>query len=329
MRIGLLWFTENGEETAQKLMSVSDFDFTVYDKQKQSAKEFVKENFCLDALIFISAVGIAVRLIAQNIVSKDVDPAVIVIDEKADFIIPILSGHIGGANELAIKLADKLSTTPIITTATDINDVFAVDNWSRKANCIIANIENIKHVSASLLRGEEVGLASDFPIKGELPKGISLTDNLPVGIAVSTDGNKKPFAITLNIIPKIITVGVGCRKNTSTYEFEEYLLETLKTQNIALKAVKKISSIDLKKDEECIIAFAKKYNIPFCTYSASELASVKGEFTSSEFVKRTTGVDNICERSGIIADGGELILKKQSKNGITIAIAKEKWRCEF
>ncbi|MEG0692085.1 MAG: cobalt-precorrin 5A hydrolase [Oscillospiraceae bacterium] len=329
MRIGLLYFTKNGELIAKKLTVLCEFEFTVFNKQIQTAKKFVKEHFDLDALIFIGATGIAVRLIGNNIKSKDVDPAVIVIDEQAQFIIPILSGHIGGANELADKLAKELGGTPVITTATDLNDVFAVDIWSKKSNCVIGNVQHIKYISSALLRGDEVGFSSDFACSNELPKGIYDNTDATVGIMVSTSETKQPFNTTLNVIPKIITVGVGCKKNTNCKEFEDYLLTTLKEQNISFKSIKRITSIDLKKEETCIKLFCEKFKLRFCTYSASELLSVEGEFTSSEFVKKTTGVDNICERSAMYKNDGELLLKKQSNHGITISIAKEKWRCKF
>lgn len=331
MKIGLLYFTQNGKLIANKLSKNEDIEYTIYDKKKQSAKEFVKECFLLDGIIFVGAVGIAVRLISPYITKKDVDPAVIVIDELGKYVIPILSGHIGGANELALSISDKLSATPVITTATDINNVFAVDVWSKNSNYVIDDISMIKYVSSALLRGEEVSLKSDFEIENELPKGVKKNKNLNIGLMVSLNENKKPFEKTLNVIPKIITIGVGCRKNTDINAFEEYIKATLREQNISLKAVKSIASIDLKKDEDCIISFSEKYNIPFNSYTAQELSTVCGNFSSSQFVKKITGVDNVCERSAMYNNqkNGYLILKKQSKDGMTIAISSEKWRCKF
>ena len=328
MKIGLLFFTPNGELIANKLMDCCDDEFVIYNKHVQTAKEFVKEHFSLDALVFIGATGIAVRLIAPHIKSKDIDPAVVVIDEHGLYLIPMLSGHIGGANELAITLATKLGATPVITTATDLNGVFAVDVWSRKSNCELLDIKMIKHCSSALLSGEDVGFVSDFEYDN-LPKGVLDSRHTKVGIVVSTSETQCPFEKTLNVIPRIVRVGVGCKKGTDTIFFEEYLLQTLKEQDISIKSITQIASIDLKREEACILNFCKKYHLTYNTYTASELASVYGQFTSSEFVRRITGVDNVCERSAMIGMDAQLRLKKQSKDGMTVAIAQEKWRCEF
>lgn len=330
MRTALLYFTENGRLLAEKITKIKEMDFVVFDKETKTAKAFVREGFGLDAIVFVGAVGIAVRLIAPHLVSKERDPAVLVIDERGEVVIPILSGHIGGANELAASLAKQLGATPILTTATDLNGVFAVDVWSTKSNCAIGDISHIKEVSAALLRGEEVGLWSDFVITGALPKGVSTNLNAKIGILVSTGQTRQVFETTLHVIPKTITLGVGCKKHTEVQAFESTVLETLQKQDISIKSLEQIASIDLKNEEVCIKKFCEKYHIAFHTFSAAELAGVAGKFTTSEFVKKTTGVDNVCERSAVLGSGGgELILKKKAKDGITLAIAAKQWRGAF
>lgn len=299
-------------------------------------KAYVADNFnCYDAFIFIGATGIAVRYIAPHIKSKDVDPAVIVLDEHGDFVIPLLSGHLGGANELASLIAEKLSSTPVITTATDINAKFAVDLWTKKTNQYIVDISKIKDVSSAVLKDEHVGLYSDFEIEGILPKQIKLCDsyadyNPNVGIAVSIDENIKPFNITLNTVPKIVGIGVGCRKNTDSDVFEDFVLKLLREQNISIKSIELIASIDIKKDEKCILDFSDKYSIQFKTATADELMSIPGKFSSSSFVKSITGVDNVCERAAAyFSDKSKIILDKTSHNGMTCAIAVRDWKCRF
>ena len=299
-------------------------------------KAYVADNFNnYDAFIFVGATGIAVRYIAPHIKSKDVDPAVIVLDEHGDFVIPLLSGHLGGANELASLIAEKLSSTPVITTATDINAKFAVDLWTKKTNQYIVDISKIKDVSSAVLKDEHVGLYSDFEIEGTLPKQIKLCDsyadyNPNVGIAVSIDENIKPFNITLNAVPKLAVIGVGCRKNTDSDSFENYILDILREQNISIHAVDMLASIDIKQDEKCILDFSKKYGIPFKTATADELMNIKGKFTASSFVKSITGVDNVCERSAAyFSANSKIILGKTSHNGMTCAIAVRDWKCKF
>ena len=122
--------------------------------------------------LFIGAIGIALRAIAPYIKTKTKDPAVVVVDELGQFSIPILSGHIGGANELALQIAEDLGSIPVITTATDINKVFAVDTWAKSQGLQILNPQCIKLVSSKLLKGESVHVKSDYPIQGNLPKNV-------------------------------------------------------------------------------------------------------------------------------------------------------------
>jgi cobalt-precorrin 5A hydrolase len=330
VRLGLIYFTSNGEVLSHKLLHLSGAEFLIFDKKKAAIKEFVQTNFSFcDGLVFVCAAGIAVRLIAPFLKAKDTDPAVVVIDEHGTFAVPVLSGHLGGANELTYAICEQIGAIPVITTATDINRKFAVDVWSKISGCVIGNISKIKSISSAILSGGKVGIVSDFEMFGTLPEQVIQDTTLKTGICVSLSETKNPFEITLNAIPKIVTIGVGCRKNTDTTAFESYLLETLKKGDISIKSVIGLSSIDLKKSERCILKFCEKYDIPFHTYSAQELASVPGDFTVSEFVKKTTGVGNICERSALYRNSGELLVKKQSKDGMTVAVACKKWRCIF
>lgn len=336
--IALLAFTENGRILGKKVErlvlenKLAD-EVIVYDNTVK-ASIFVDDCFTkVDGIIFIGAIGIATRMISKNIRSKDVDPAVVVIDELGNYVIPILSGHLGGGNFLGNALAYSLDATPIVTTATDINHKFAVDIWTKKVGCVIDNISMIKYISSAVLEDKEVGLVSDFSIVGELPNNIHEDDNLEVGICVSYDEGKKPFEKTLNAIPRNIVMGVGCRRDSNPFQFEKFILDVLEKNKISLNAIEKIWSIDLKADENCIKRFSQKYDIPFFTSSADDLNKVEGEFTSSNFVKKITGVDNVCERSAVLGTGSNnrdsLILPKTSDNGFTIALAARKWECKF
>jgi cobalt-precorrin 5A hydrolase len=220
-----------------------------------------------------------------------------------------------------------LNATPVITTATDVNHKFAVDVFASKQNLYITDMGSAKEVSASILEGQQIGLVCGLPIKGSIPDElILLKENIQadLGICISCDEKDKPFKVTLNLIPRMITIGVGCKKNIDVNAFEEYVLEMIRANGISFHSIKNIASIDLKANEACITNFATKYNIPFVTFSAEKLNEVSGDFEESEFVKSITGVGNVCERSALLGSkNGELILKKQSHNGMTIAIAKE------
>lgn len=275
-------------------------------------------------LVFVGAVGIAVRMIAPYIKSKTTDPAVLVVDECCSFVIPLLSGHIGGANGMARTLAHGIGATAVITTATDINDKFSVDEWAAKNGLYISDMQKAKEISATILE-REVSIKSDFPIDSTLPNGITFAD-APIAFEVTyknyNNGN-------LHLVPKVLSIGIGSKKDVSPQRVEDLFLKIIEENSLDINAIKVIASIDIKKEEKAIITLSKKYHIPFITYTGAELSKLEGDFTPSDFVKATTGTDNVCERSAVMANGGELIVKKTAFNGVTIAIAKENWKVEF
>ena len=254
----------------------------------------------VSALIFVGACGIAVRAVAPHVDSKLSDPAVIVIDEAGKFVIPILSGHIGGANALARKIADVLHAQAVITTATDINNLPAVDEWAVKNDCIIENPEAIKHVSSSLLECDSVGVA--------------VTDeNMPV-----------PFPVTLWLRPRVLILGAGCNRGVSPEEFESCALDFLRGAGVSVLSLKAIASINLKKDEPALVRFAERHKIQFMTFTASELQAVQGKFSASALVRHFTGTDNVCERSAVLAAGKGAVLMRSKcvYDGVTFALAR-------
>ncbi len=333
--VRLAAFSSKGVKTAERvaeILSSKGFECQSFAPEKYctqntlpmdtDVRSWAREAFeKADALIFCCACGIAVRAIAPWIKSKRSDPAVIVTDELAEFVIPLLSGHIGGANELALLLAEELGCIPVITTATDINEVFAVDVFARKNHLKIKSMQLAKEVSAALLSGTSVGFASDIPCAGKLPEGlVSFSEGL--GICVSADREKKPFKNTLNLIPQSYVIGIGCRKNKAFDEIESFVLGELEKNNVGIDEIRSIASIDLKKDEPGLLCFAEKYGIEFVCFTAEELAGVPGEFTASEFVKNKVGVDCVCERAALKAGAKELIQKKTAANGMTFALGK-------
>ena len=331
MKVSIIAFTDNGMEIAYKLSNslseTNDVDFTRCGKGALST--WTEEHFSTnDALIFIGAIGIALRAIAPYIKTKTKDPAVVVVDELGQFSIPILSGHIGGANELALRISEILNAIPVITTATDINKVFAVDTWAKSQGLHILNPECIKLVSSKLLKGESVHIKSDYAIQGNLPKNVYLNDleDSNAGydaIITHKDLENERKNDTLLLVPQIITVGIGCRKDISFEAVESSILNILKSENYHILSINALASIDKKANEKGILEFAKKYDLPFNTYSAEELNSLEGDFTKSEFVKSVVEVDNVCERSAIMESNGKLIRRKDTCDGagVTVALA--------
>lgn len=341
MKISIICFTLTGQQTGEKLkkaLEEQEHAVSLYTKSKyipesikESTKEWAGKQFeSADGIIFIGATGIAVRSIAPYVASKKTDPAVLVTDECGKFVISLLSGHLGGANELALQAAEALHAVPIVTTATDLEGKFAVDVFAKKNNCHIFRMKEAKEVSAALLAGEKVGFYSEFPWEGELPDGLvnccglrdenwisenepgtnvqndnqikSASDLFPkVGIAVTIHKNCTPFLSTTHVVPPAVTLGMGCRKNKEAGAVEKAMFACLEENQIYPQAVACLASIDIKKEEPGLLALAEKMGIPFETFSSEELLGVKGEFTASSFVSRTVGVDNVCERSALKA----------------------------
>ena len=341
MKISIICFTLTGQQTGEKLkkaLEEQEHAVSLYTKSKyipesikESTKEWAGKQFeSADGIIFIGATGIAVRSIAPYVASKKTDRRCLVTDECGKFVISLLSGHLGGANELALQAAEALHAVPIVTTATDLEGKFAVDVFAKKNNCHIFRMKEAKEVSAALLAGEKVGFYSEFPWEGELPDGLvnccglrdenwisenepgtnvqndnqikSASDLFPkVGIAVTIHKNCTPFLSTTHVVPQAVALGMGCRKNKEAQAVEKAAFTCLEENQIYPQAVACLASIDIKKEEPGLLALAEKMGIPFETFSSEELLAVKGEFTASSFVSRTVGVDNVCERSALKA----------------------------
>ena len=289
--------------------------------------DFYGEQFrSCDALIFVSSCGIAVRQIAPFVKDKKTDPAVIVVDELGKFTIPLLSGHIGGANELAQRIAAAIGSVPVVTTATDINKKFSVDAWAARNGLAISDMKAAKAVSAEILE-RPVPIKCDYPINGELPAGTVAGDKGKVGILISTR-EEEPFDVTLRLIPKILHLGIGCRRDTPLETIRQGVEEVLKEHKIDRRAVKCAASIDLKASEQGLLTFCREEKLPISFYSAQELLTLPGEFSKSKFVNSITGVDCVCERASRM--GAErLIVKKTVSCGITVAVSEEKLEVHF
>lgn len=297
--------------------------------QEQPLAQWTKEAFAsADGLIFVSACGIAVRACAPYLKSKTSDPAVVSIDERGRFAVPLVSGHIGGANALAAQVAQIAGAQSVISTATDGSGLFAVDSWAVQNGMYLTDMTAAKRVSAALLDGEPVGIVSDFPLLGFPPEGIAPAESGAVGICISLDDTRRPFTCTLGLIPRIVTVGVGCRKGVSAADIEAHVLGVLRQSHVCVHALTCVCSINIKAREQGLIDFCEKYNLPFRTYSAPELAAAEGSFASSDFVRGVTGVDNVCERAAVLG-GGNILTKKQGANGVTAALALRDWSIRF
>lgn len=333
MIIHCIAFTDKGyklEEKVAGFLGTQGHEIITYEGAgigKKPLDAFAREGFeKADALLYIGAAGIAVRSIAPYIKSKVSDPAVLVMDDCGRFVIPILSGHIGGANELADMLSKSMEATCVITTATDNNQVFAIDTWAKKEGLEIRNPEKIKVVSGKLLRGEVVTIGTDYKVIGPIPEQIRIVSGWKdADVRITTKKSLlEERAMCLQLVPKIYTLGIGCRKDTPYDKLQEFGEEILCEYDICKQSILRVASIDIKKEEEAICTYCQYLGVPYYTYSSQELNLVAGEFQESEFVKKVVGTDNVCERSAVAAtklQGGRLVVGKQKREGKTLAIA--------
>ena len=350
MNISVISFTQNGIRLSEKLADIRK-DVILYTKcsagekyetahsvtyARQSVKEWAQEEMKKgNALLFIGACGIAVRAIAPYVSDKLYDSPVIVADETGKYVIPILSGHIGGANRIAVELADVLGAQPVITTATDINHKFAVDLFAKKNNFMISNKDGIAKVSAKALTGQDITISVETGHIDENCRrhaGVNIIPYPPdryVDVIVTGEDTKSDAALLLR--PKEYAVGIGCKKGKETEKIEEFIKRCEDEAGILEEQLFALASVDLKKDEQGLLTWSRKHHIPFLTYTAQQLRSVEGEFEPSPFVLEKTGVDNVCERAAMKAcePFGRLIYGKHAQDGMTIAIAKRKWSVTF
>lgn len=274
-----------------------------------------------DALLFVGASGIAVRAIAPYVRDKFSDPAVVSVDERGRFAVPLLSGHVGGANEMARAVAGIAGGQAAVSTATDVNGLFAVDEWARERGLAVVERDVAKRISARLLEGGSVGFTSDFECDWELPEGVVARPH-DLGFSITLDESSRPHGETLHLVPRIACVGVGCRRGADPGAVREAVDRALADAFVSPRAVRTLATIDVKRGEAAIeeLAHARAWELRY--HTADELAAVPGDFAGSEFVRQTVGVDNVCERAAC-AEGARIVLGKQAGDGVTVAVAIE------
>lgn len=269
-------------------------------------------------LIFVCACGIAVRAIAPLVRDKTEDPAVLVCDDCGNFVISLLSGQIGGANRAAVAVAEFLGATPVVTTATDRNGKFAVDEFAAMRGYLISDMKLARAVSSAILE-RDLPFFSDLPYRNALPQGLKVSQGgEPLGIALSYR-EKAPFLKTLFLRPRVLTLGIGCRRGTSAEKIGRCVEEVFCAEGLNLSCIAKVASVDLKADERGLLEFCERQGLPTSFYTAAELSALHGNFTHSERVLRVTGTDNVCERAAVCG-GEKLLVAKKIVDGVTVAV---------
>lgn len=328
-------FTGRGVETARRVREavggriVAPERFAGGDVEAYAGRlpDYVESVFDRDALIFVSAAGIALRAVAPHVSDKRGDPAVLCLDERVQFVVPLLSGHIGGANRLARRLAEALGATPVITTATDVNGRFSVDAWAAERGLFICDMALAKRVSAAILTREVPfradGACRDLP----LPNGLVWGESGDLGICVSVF-DKKPFDETLLLVPRALRLGIGCRKGATAEAIGALVDRVLAESKLRPEAVRQVATIDVKRGEPGLLELCRRRGWPIEYLSAARLNAVPGTFSESDFVREAVGVGNVCERAAL-ADGGRLVAPKRAEGGVTVAACEVEWGIDF
>ena len=309
----------NGVEIKNKIEGIDVFTLSKFkidnSIQMENFTEELNEAFNkYDGHIFIMATGIVIRKIASLIKSKDVDPAVVVIDEGMNFVISLLSGHLGGANDLTQNLHEIFGLVPIITTRSDVTGKIAVDTLSQKLKCNLKSLEAAKKVTSLIVDGKNVELSLPKNICNENPEGVMVISN------------KENLEI-VHLYPENLVIGIGSRRGIEKEKVYEFLIETLEKHNLSLKSIKHFATVDLKADEKGIVETARELGKELKIVSREEILTVEDMFHGSEFVKKEIGVKAVSEPCAYLTSSkdGKFIEIKAKKDGMTISIYEERF----
>ncbi len=319
MKLAVLALTKGGEKLARKLSTQLDNCTLIAGKGKISV--IVKNNWPhYDGFIFIMATGIVVRAIAPLLHDKSLDPCVVVMDEKGTHVISLLSGHIGGGNVLAGKVAERIGATPVITTSSDTLNLVALDLWLAEQHVVAENKKQLTLASAKLVNNGQLTIFTDMVVDS-LPASIIPTDNpRQADMAISPFINETHPDIVFR--PVNIVIGTGCNRGTPAREFEEALTELLSDLHLSRHSVRNLASIDKKNDEAGLIAFAENNNWPidfFDNRTINDLKNVEISFAALKGV----GAIGVAEPAAILSSGNnQLISRKRKWKNITMAVAQ-------
>jgi cobalt-precorrin 5A hydrolase len=349
MKIAIIAITRNGARLGTRLREgFAGADLFVLRKYAGQAgkgavvfsselHELVREQWkARDGFVFIMAAGIVVRLIAPLIESKDIDPAVVVMDDAGRFAISLLSGHLGGANELACKCAFLSGAREVITTATDANELPSFDMLAKEEGWVIDDLSRVKTLNALLLDGEEIAVVDPtgrvrpyFHGRGQLAFYDTFMDAFKSGakgFLFVTNRHLPPQSQSASLLvlqPTTLVLGMGCNSGTSPEEIEEVVLTNLKRLFLAIKSVKCIATAAAKREEAGLIAFAAKWGIPLEFFESTELNKVAAPSPPSPHALAAIGAAGVAEPAALLASGGgSLILKKVKSGNVTLAIAE-------
>ncbi len=365
MGINILAFTQKGLALGRRLFrTLAPGEAELYVKSahyspqswgeaicwKEGVEAFAGQAFAQGrALLFIGAAGICVRAIAPFVRDKLADAPVLCMDTAGRYVIPLLSGHVGGANAWAWRIEKLLGAAAVITTATDVEGEFAIDLFALAHGLEIVDRQGILLISSALLAGGRVGISAPGLEGAELPQGLYAQAYPPRGpVDVVISGKEEELALgRLGLRSRSYVLGMGCRLGKSLEALEAFALEQLAGAGVDPGEVAALCSIDRKAREAGLLALAAKWRWPFWTFAPEELADVEGNFATSDFVLSQMGVDNVCSRAALLglsraglagkeADrvgaafaGGRLMVDKARGEGMTLSLARGSRKWDF
>ncbi len=337
MRIAIISVSDKGQKLALSLKEKLDNDSTIIkvDLYHKNVKKYFPILFYeYDAIIAIMASGILIRSIAPLIESKVSDPAILNIDDNANFVISTLSGHLGGANKLTQKVAGLLDAIPVITTSTDVNNRLGIDVIAKDLYLSIDNPKEILFFNKAILDGKEISFTlnpnKNFEYLFEYLNEVTL--EIDVSIHYSKDVCEDEINVQFDshkliLKERKIVVGIGCRRGKECIKIYKGLIKSINDLKIHKSRINMLASAEIKKDEQGILDLSDKLDIPVNFVDLDRLKLFESnDVQKSEFVKSKFGIYGVCEPSALIMAGfdSKLIYKKTSYDGVTIAVAVEK-----
>jgi cobalt-precorrin 5A hydrolase len=347
-KVAIVCITKNGINISKRIKEkIPSASIYAQSKHKDSSdgiiwfekntKIMIEEIFKeYESIICIFSLGAVIRLISNLLKDKKTDPAVIVIDDKANFVISTLSGHLGGANSLTKSIADILNSTPVITTAADVNETIAVDLLGSEFKWRIENFENVTKISAYMVNEEKIGVYQDTGEtkwwNKELPKNVSIvkdidelrSDDFKAGLIISDKIITDPLLVNKSVIyrPKSLVVGLGFHWDTTQKEIEDGILKVLKENGLSFLSIRNLSTINRGKPPASLGSFSDKHGIPLEFYDKEKLDKIMVP-NPSDVVKKYEGTSSVSEASSILSSGGELIVTKQKfPPNLTVAVSR-------
>jgi cobalt-precorrin 5A hydrolase len=349
MKIAVIAITENGVKIGTKLVDgLPDAELYVPSKCSASAScpvtvysEELKALFRKlwlesDGLVCIMASGIVVRMVAPLLRGKDKDPAVVVIDDAGKFAIALLSGHLGGANELTGYCAFLTGATPVITTATDAHGLPSFDMLAKAEGWVIDDLSRIKILNTLLLENAEIAVVDPtglveqyFAGRGRLtfhPDFLAALQSSAKGYLFITNRRLPPQVQSPNLLvlrPRNLFLGIGCNSGTTAEEVEEVVDANLKRLFLSGKSVRCIATAAAKRDEPGLLAFAEKHTLPILCYESSELNAVQAPTPPSHHAMKAIGATGVAEPAALLAaKNGKMLLQKVKSGNVTLAVVE-------